>query len=218
MLSDPIVNAYVKERVVSDLYSLALLGFLIILALFYFFFRSVKIIILIGVIAAINVNATIILMYLVGLEFNILTSIVPTIISILSVTDLNHIAYASQQGEDVSKELKRLPILTALLQLRKTLIATSVTTAIGFAIFLFNDVSSVRVFAVISILGIFISLVNVFLFAPAFYRWLAPKHLHRLSFTRLSVVNRHVVFSFCSSHFYSTNFAYILNYTSTPNH
>lgn len=186
LLSDPIVNEFIKERVVSDLYSLALFGFIIILGLFYFFFRSFKIIVLIGVIAAINVNATIILMYLVGLEFNILTSIVPTIISILSVTDLNHIAYATKEEESVSLHLNRLPIKTGLLRLKKTLIATSVTTAIGFAIFLFNDVSSVRVFALISILGIFISLASVFIFSPSFYRFLAPGNLKSLSFTKLA--------------------------------
>lgn len=190
----PVINQQIKKQVLSDLYYLALIGFIIILTLFYIFFKSWKVILVIGFLAAINVNATILLIYIVGLEFNILTSIVPTIISILSVTDLNHVTYESSKNYSLGNRMGIAPSLLAVKRLRRTLVMTSVTTAIGFAIFAFNDVPTVRVFALISVLGIAISLMNVFLFATTFLSWIKQNEFRLYNTEKLAAnVSRFVV-------------------------
>lgn len=205
VFGEVILNNHVQEMVLSDLYSLALYGFIIILLLFYTFFRSVKVIIVIGFITAINVNATILLMYVADLEFNILTSIVPTIISILSVTDLNHIIFATSQQNHQS-ERSRVNVREALVKLRRTLIVTSATTAIGFGIFLFNDIDNLRVFALISILGIALSLANVFIFLPAAYKMLSPIHTRVNPMASLIIkINFYV-----SQHYKKISYAFII--------
>ena len=155
----------VKSKIDNDIFRLAVIGFCFIIITFWFFFRSFSVVVFVGVMVTINVSASILFIWLLGVGFNIMTAIVPTMIAILSVTDLNHIMHVYFYGDQQSEKQDRLEYTYS--KLKYSLILTSVTTAIGFSIFLISDIWPIIYFGLISILSIGFALFTSWYIAPS---------------------------------------------------
>ncbi|MFT5600762.1 MAG: putative RND superfamily exporter protein [Flavobacteriales bacterium] len=183
LLGNEVFENEVKSKVNQDIYRLALIGFILILITFWFFFRSIQVIIFIGWMVAINVNGAILFIWLLDMDFNIMTAVIPTIIAILSITDLNHILHIYKKYE--SENDTTLRIKKSYNTIKYSLILTSVTTAVGFSIFLLNDVSQIINFGIIAILSIVFALITAWYFAPTYLTLLNTKKSKLLSVSRI---------------------------------
>ncbi len=179
VIGNSVFDNEIKTRVEKDIFRLALYGFIIIMAAFWVFFRSFQVIIFIGWMVGINVNASILFIWLLDVEFNIMTAVIPTLIAILSVTDLNHILHIYKENSHIEDVNKR--INSSLKTINYALIMTSLTTAIGFAIFLLSDVKTIFDFGIIAILSIGFALFTAWYIAPSFLSIIPHEKIKLLS-------------------------------------
>lgn len=179
IIGSSVFDNEIKSRVENDIFRLAAIGFVIIILVFWLFFKSFYVVLFIGFMVVLNVNAAIIFIKILDVEFNIMTAVIPTLIAILSVTDLNHILHIYKENEhqqDVSKRIK-----FSLKSIKYALIMTSLTTAIGFSIFLVNDVKTIVDFGLIAILSIAFALFSAWYIAPVLLAYIPLKSIKLLN-------------------------------------
>ncbi len=175
VIGNTVFDNEIKSRVEKDIFRLAAFGFVIIILVFWIFFKSFYVVLFIGFMVVLNVNAAIIFIKILDVEFNIMTAVIPTLIAILSVTDLNHILHIyneNEHEEDVAKRIK-----FSLKSIKYALIMTSLTTAIGFSIFLFNDVKTIVDFGLIAILSIAFALFSAWYISPILLQYIPLKNI-----------------------------------------
>lgn len=186
VIGNSVFDNEIKTRVEKDIFRLALYGFIIIMIAFWMFFRSFQVIIFIGWMVGINVNASILFIWLLDVEFNIMTAVIPTLIAILSVTDLNHILHIYKENSHIEDVNKR--INSSLKTIKYALIMTSLTTAIGFAIFLLSDVKTIFDFGIIAILSIGFALFTAWYIAPSFLSIIPHEKINLLSVKKIQTL------------------------------
>ncbi len=99
-----------------------------------------------------------------GLQLNLMTSLVPVIITLLAVMDVIHIVNQHFQRPD----LQDVSGKWALIKVLKPCVFTSLTTMAGFLTLSVSPMPILRYFGLFSALGIFIGLIFSFLLAPIF--------------------------------------------------
>jgi uncharacterized protein len=196
VIGNDVFDYEIKTRVEKDIFRLAFYGFVLIIIAFWVFFQSFQVILFIGWMVVLNVNASILFIWVLGVEFNIMTAIIPTLIAILSVTDLNHIVHINYDNQHIANHNER--INTSYHTIKYALIMTSVTTAIGFAIFLFSEVQTIIDFGIIAILSIGFSLFSAWYIAPQFVSLISFNKIRLLRVQRIqsliiNLITRHTV-------------------------
>jgi predicted RND superfamily exporter protein len=179
VIGSSVFDNEIKSRVEHDIFRLAIIGFIIIVLVFWIFFRSFYVVLFIGFMVVVNVNAAIIFIKLLNVEFNIMTAVIPTLIAILSVTDLTHILHVYKENEHLQNFSNRIKI--SFKSIKYALIMTSLTTAIGFSIFLINDVKSIVDFGLIAILSISFALFSAWYIAPILLTFIPLKSIKLLN-------------------------------------
>ncbi len=179
IIGSSVFDNEIKSRVENDIFRLAAIGFVIIILVFWLFFKSFYVVMFIGFMVVLNVNAAIIFIKILDVEFNIMTAVIPTLIAILSVTDLNHILHIYKENEHQQDVLKRIKF--SLKSIKYALIMTSLTTAIGFSIFLVNDVKTIVDFGLIAILSIAFALFSAWYIAPVLLSYIPLKSIKLLN-------------------------------------
>lgn len=143
-------DSYIKE-LESEMYWLSGLSFLIIIIILFFHFRSFW-----GVIIPISIVALTILwtlgsMAMFGVAINMMTVLIPTIVSIIALSDVIHVTHRFQENTDLAKnEAIRLTFK----DMRVAILLTSLTTGLGFITLSYSSIQPFIEFGVFTTLGV----------------------------------------------------------------
>ncbi|MEO9967777.1 MAG: MMPL family transporter [Reichenbachiella sp.] len=158
-------NAFV-EAVRSDfaLFILIALGLIFILLIIYM--RNLPMIITSLLIPGLSVVSTIGLMALVGKEIDVLSSLIPTILLVVSMSDVIHLYSHIQKEVEVSGNLTEA-IRMAVKQVGFATLLTSFTTAVGFLALITINVKPIIDLGIYSAIGIVIAFILTYLLFPS---------------------------------------------------
>lgn len=148
-------QAFVEKAFYQEMVLLSSLGIALLVALFYFFFRGYKSVVLSFTMLLFNVACTMILFWLTGIKIGILTLTVPLLIVVLSFCDVVHILYTYKRI--ATKKSDQFAMTATIRSLNWSLFLTSLTTFLAFAIFFLSPVMEIVDFALITCGGIFIA-------------------------------------------------------------
>ena len=97
------------------------------------------------------------IMGLFGLEINIMTYIVPTLLFIIGISDAIHIQARFRENLNKDSLTPRDAMLITMTQMSKVIFLTSVTTSIGFIALMTTSISIVQEFGMEIALGVMIA-------------------------------------------------------------
>lgn len=141
------------------------------LFLIWWLFRRWLAVVLGGITIGVVVGSTVVLYVLTDQPFTLISSIVPPLLSALTVAALVHLYnalhFAAQRGMAGSKR-----VAYALCEIRRPALFTSLTTAAGLMALATSPIPAIKTFGLISAAGvIFIYLVVIIILPPIFSRW-----------------------------------------------
>ncbi len=123
------------------------------LLLIWVLFRRVLALAITGLVIASTVNATLSLHVVFNQPFNMISSILPPLLSALSIAALVHLfnatSYASKRGKTGPQR-----VADALAEVKRPALYTALTTMAGFASLAFSPITPIRVFGLITAAGV----------------------------------------------------------------
>lgn len=153
------------DAVKTDFSKFILLAMILIFGWLLLFIRRIPLILTALSIAGLSVVATIGLMSATGKGVDVLSSLIPTILLVVAMSDVIHLFSHIQEGFDKTKDLQ-LAINRAVRQVGLATLLTSFTTAIGFLTLITINVSPIIDLGIYAAAGIVIALVITYLLFP----------------------------------------------------
>ena len=167
-------DAYLKA-LEAEMYWLSGLAILLILGILFVSFRSLAGILVPVFIAALTVIWTMGTIALLGGSINMMTVLIPTIVAIISLSDVIHVINRYHDHQELDKEEA---IRFTFREMRSAIFMTSLTTGLGFATLAYSSLQPFIEFGVFTAIGV--------AYAYLFAIYLLPSLLHRVSSAGLS--------------------------------
>ena len=117
------------EDLELEMYWLSGLSILVILSILYFSFRSIWGVVVPITVVILTVIWTLGTMRIFGISINLMTVLIPTIVSIISLSDVIHVMNRLNEQKGVDKQKA---IQLALKDVAIAILLTTVTTGLGF--------------------------------------------------------------------------------------
>ncbi|MEL6560285.1 MAG: efflux RND transporter permease subunit [Bacteroidota bacterium] len=153
-----------QQTLKTEITVLSVVAFVVVVLLICLSFRSFSLVVIAAVFLVIVNVLTLAVAQLLGATMNVLTVAIPAIVGIVSMSDLIHVYTRFRE------EKAELPFQTKISRtykdLSKSLLLTSITTAIGFLSMLFTDIVVFTQFGLITAIGIFFALGLTWLLLP----------------------------------------------------
>ena len=130
---------------------------LILITMLSYIFRSWVFVLLPMITVLITVLWLLGFMGLVGLEINIMTYVVPTLLFIIGVSDAIHIQARFRENMAKDNSSPKESMLITMMQMSKVIFLTSLTTAIGFIALTTTSINIVQEFGLEIALGVMIA-------------------------------------------------------------
>lgn len=166
LMGKEVFSDELKQSLEAEMMVLPLIAGVILLFLFFLWFRDFKSVFVVASVLMVNLSLLYSVFYLSGIKIGLLTSTTPLLILVLSFSDIVHILYKFKQLNAGSLD-ERLEQTMKPLQLPLWL--TTLTTAVAFALFFISGIDEIMEFAFSTCLGI--------LFAYLTARFLLPRLL-----------------------------------------
>ncbi len=186
----PFVRAVIVVKVKQEMQMFVLLSVLITGLIMLLFFRSKTAVIfpllIIGVIV-IWVLGTIVLMQY---KITLLTGVIPSIIVIIGIPNSIYLFNKYHQEYNLHKDKSRA-IRKVIQKIGVVTLITNATTAVGFGVLGFTDVSILKEFGIVAAINIMATFVVSIILLPSVFSYLPPpswKHLKHLSFKPLDKI------------------------------
>ena len=186
----PFVRAVIVVKVKREMQMFVLLSVLITGLIMLLFFRSKTAVIfpllIIGVII-IWVLGTIVLMQY---KITLLTGVIPSIIVIIGIPNSIYLFNKYHQEYNLHKDKSRA-IRKVIQKIGVVTLITNATTAVGFGVLGFTDVSILKEFGIVAAINIMATFVVSIILLPSVFSYLPPpswKHLKHLSFKPLDKI------------------------------
>lgn len=186
----PFVRAVIVVKVKREMQMFVLLSVLITGLIMLLFFRSKTAVIfpllIIGVIV-IWVLGTIVLMQY---KITLLTGVIPSIIVIIGIPNSIYLFNKYHQEYNLHKDKSRA-IRKVIQKIGVVTLITNATTAVGFGVLGFTDVSILKEFGIVAAINIMATFVVSIILLPSVFSYLPPpswKHLKHLSFKPLDKI------------------------------
>lgn len=128
-------NVELKSNAIANLFLTGILSLVLIALVFYLLTRSLNGLWLILVMTIFNISVVLVVMILCQIPIGPHISAVPSIIAVMSFSDIMHIIYHYKNAADISEERDRIKYVKK--QLSIPMLLTSLTNIIGFLIYLF---------------------------------------------------------------------------------
>lgn len=156
---------YFVEKMVSELALFTSISFFIIIVFLSLAFRSVWGVIVPLSIVAISVVWLIGFMTSMGKAFDLMSTLLPTIMFVVGMSDAVH--FISRYLEELRKNADKLAaIKTSFVHIGKATLLTSLTTSIGFLTLYTSGITPVRDFGLFTALGVIFALIITYLVLP----------------------------------------------------
>ena len=163
------VSGYLSQYLSEDSRRLVPLGFLAVLAIVYFAFRTATSVVLSLVVVVTSVASALGLMAVLGVPYFVITNALPAILVGASVADAIHImsAFYDLHGSSADRARRRTTAWTALASIWRPVLFTTITTVSGFlGIVLSSSMPPMFWFGVFAIVGLLFALLYSVLFLP----------------------------------------------------
>ena len=186
-----LIQRDLKSVMRTDAIVLALVAMLLILLSFFILTKSLKGLLLIGLVIAFNLACTLLFMVVMNISFSIHMITIPCIVIVLSFTDVMHLIYhqrlIAEEAED-HKDLRKKVID----RIKSPMLLSSLTNIIGFVVFLIlSDNVHLFNFSLVAIFGVLIAFLNSrLLIVHVLSKDLL--FIHRVDFTRLNRVHESI--------------------------
>lgn len=155
----------IEENIASETRVLPLAAGVILLLLFFMWFRDLKSLVVVASLLALNLSLVSVLFYVCGIKIGILTSTAPLLILVLSFSDIVHIIYRFKQLPDGSTEER---VRDTIAPLKLPLWLTTLTTGVAFALFFVSGIAEIMEFALCTCLGIIMAYLTARHLLPTF--------------------------------------------------
>ncbi len=142
------------------------IGVMLLIVVLFFTFRTVWGIVIPLLVVVLSIVWTVGLMTLFGEPFNLLLTILPTIIFVVGISDVIHIV---SRFLDLIREnhSKKDAIKQAFKEVGLATFFTSITTAFGFLTLLLSNIEPIQSFGLYTALGVLVAYVLAFSFLPS---------------------------------------------------
>lgn len=147
-----------EEELKSDMVVLSSVASVLIIIFLYMIFKSFRLLAISIFTIGLTVLLTMGIMGLLSIPINMMTVIVPAIISILSLSDVIHVVSRYQEGV--------LSPFVVVKEVNKSIFLTSLTTLLGFGSLLFSGVLPFIQFGMITCIGIAVAYVFAIVLLP----------------------------------------------------
>ncbi|MEM8932312.1 MAG: MMPL family transporter, partial [Acidobacteriota bacterium] len=152
----------------DDLVRLLPWTFAVVFVLLWLAFRSIPLAVIALAEVGLAVLSTLGVLALLGLDLSIMTALVPVLVTVLGIADEIHLFGEFARWSGLSPEASRFESARrALAHVVFPITATTLTTAIGFASFLFTDVPALHAFGLLASLGVCFSWLYTVTVVPA---------------------------------------------------
>ena len=151
--------------------------------LFFFFFRSVRATLISGLVVIIGVMWSLGTLGLLGYEITALTGIIPPLIIVIGIPNAIFLI-TKYQNEIKNHQNKAKALQRVITKIGNATLMTNLTTAAGFATFIFTKSKLLKEFGIVASINIMLLFVLSLVLIPIFYSFLPkPKerHLRHLS-------------------------------------
>lgn len=181
-----------QQTLKTEITVLSVVAFVVVVLLIWFSFRSFSLVVIATIFLLIVNILTLAVAQLLGATMNVLTVAIPAIVGIVSMSDLIHV-YTRFTEEKAALPFP-VKISRTYKDLRKSLLLTSITTAIGFMSMLFTDIVVFTHFGLITAIGIFFALALTWLLLPvllSFHKTPVRKRTFNMPMNIYRVVERY---------------------------
>ena len=163
----PHMRVLIGKRVLNEMYIFVALSILVSSVLMYFFFRSIRVTMLCNLVVLITVIWSMGTIGLLGYNISIMMALIPPLMIVIGIPNciylFNKYHQEYRQHRNKAKALQRV--------IKKTgtaMFLTNVTTALGFATFLFTNSEKFYEFGVISSINIMLCFIVSLCLVPIF--------------------------------------------------
>lgn len=174
-----------EDSILKETTSIALLVLLIVLLTFYYFTRSFLAMLITAGFIGCNLGLTFLVQYILGISFSLGMVSIPSLVIILSFSDLMHVLYLQSiySSKCSSNEELRAKIRA---KIKVPMLLTSVTNLIGFIIILtLSKTSGLSQMVTIALIGVVIAYLNSRFVLISFIQR-TPVYLGRLKWQKIS--------------------------------
>ena len=173
----PIVNAEIMDKMANDLFLLFPIAILTVAIMLIFILRSFKGMMIPIIITIIAVLWTFGLKGLMRSNLTITETVIPVILISVACADGIHIVsevfHFMHEGFSTFKSIKK-----TMHRLWKPVVLTSITTAVGFASFIFSKGESLRNMGLFLAFGVMTAMLFSLVYIPVIISWYKPIHIH----------------------------------------
>lgn len=189
----PIVNAEIMDRIAYDLILLFPAAVLVVVIMLYIVLGSFKATMVPILITVISILWTFGLKGLLRTDLTITEAVIPVILISVACADGIHIVsevfHYMHHGHSTERAVK-----FTMHRLWKPVVLTSLTTAAGFASFIFSRGESLRNMGLFLAFGVLTAMLFSLIYIPVIMSWFKPVHLHKKKnhFARQLILLRHI--------------------------
>ena len=166
LLGDPIIGEEVDRAIEEDIKRLFPLALLLMLALFFLFFRTITGVILPAGVIMLSVVWTMGLSGYIGYPLTVVSSAIPVLLVAVASSYGIHVIHNYQYFLNRECSVKTA-LSKAVESIRKPVIITGVTSALGSVTLMVFQVSSIREFGVLTAAGFFFAMVLALTLVPS---------------------------------------------------
>jgi len=192
----PYIRTVQTQMIKSELILFIILSLIIAAAIMVLFFKSAKVVLSSMIIVVISIIWTLGTITLLGYKITILTGVIPSLLTIIAIENciylINkyHWEYRMHGNKikALSKVVRRIGYATLM---------TNLTTATGFAAFIFTSNTMLREFGIVASINIIVEYLMSLALIPIVFSYMAPpenKHTKHLENTRLHKIIEYIKF------------------------
>lgn len=177
-----VVNADLNSAAIRDVFVFYTLVTLLLTAIAWFMLRSIRNLLVMYAVVATSALPAMGLLAALGVSYNIMTVMLPTVLIALSIAGVIHIlsefhhlrSVGNQQGQ---KSTSESAMQTTLRRLYKPTLWTTLTTVVGFSAFTTSNVDPVFQFGAIAAFGLILACIANLVISPLLLLMLWPDDL-----------------------------------------
>ncbi len=178
----PHLRVVIGKQIMKEMFLFVGLSILITSLLIYFFFRSIKVVIICNIVVVVAVIWSIGTIALLGFHISILTALIPPLMIVIGIP--NCIFLMTKFHQEVKEHGNKVKALSRVIQkIGTATFLTNLTTALGFLTFAFTNSDKLVEFGVsasINIMMVFVLSLTILPIIVSFSKKPKQRHLHHL--------------------------------------
>ncbi|RYU78594.1 efflux RND transporter permease subunit [Hymenobacter persicinus] len=194
----PYVRSTMTSKVAGEMKFFVMLTVLMMAATLFMFFRTWAAVVFPILVVLVVVVWCVGSMVLMGFKINLLTGLIPSILIVIGIPNCTYLL--SRYHYDYRKSGNQMLAMTRVIRkIGLVTLMNNTTTAIGFFVFCFTNITILYQFGLVATINIFVAFIISFILIPAVFTYLPPptpkqlEHLEAKPLTKLLEFFDHLV-------------------------